>query len=99
MLAALPLLICCVCVIAFFRSAHACVPDLCAHAPQGGHIDVADRLFLSIPEAWQLCTSALSEVKELTPEFFTNPYFLRNLNGFKFGFTQDNVPVVRMCCC
>ena len=50
---------------------------------------MTDRLFLSIPEAWHLCTSALSEVKELTPEFYSNPHFLRNVNNYRFGSTQD----------
>lgn len=65
---------------------------------QDGHFDVADRLFLSVGEAWNLCTSALSEVKELTPEFFSSPHFLRNVNGYAFGVTQDKNVVVRITC-
>jgi hypothetical protein len=36
-----------------------------------------------------MCTSALSEVKELTPEWFSSPGFLRNQNDFNFGKMQD----------
>ena len=36
-----------------------------------------------------MCTSNLSEVKELIPEFYCQPAFLRNMNGFSFGATQD----------
>ena len=61
---------------------------------QDGHFDVPDRLFASVGEAWKLCTSALSEVKELVPEFFSNPSFLKNLNGYNFGNIQDGTPVV-----
>lgn len=35
-----------------------------------------------------MCTSALSEVKELTPEWYTLPDFLTNVNGFQFGSAQ-----------
>lgn len=58
-------------------------------AMQGGTFDVPDRLFSSIPRSWELCTSALSEVKELTPEWYTLPDFLRNINEFQLGATQD----------
>jgi hypothetical protein len=57
---------------------------------QGGHFDVADRLFSSVPRTWNMCTgSSAAEVKELTPEFYSNPAFLRNTNGFKLGTSQD----------
>ncbi len=62
---------------------------------QDGHFDVPDRLFASVADAWKLCTSALSEVKELVPEFFSNPAFLKNINGYAFGCIQDGTPVVR----
>lgn len=60
---------------------------------QSGGFDVADRLFSSIPRSWRTCTSELSEVKELTPEWYTLPDFLRNLNNFDMGETQDGVKV------
>lgn len=57
---------------------------------QGGHFDVADRLFSSIPRTWSMCTgSSAAEVKELTPEWYCNPSFLRNVNNFKLGTSQD----------
>ena len=57
---------------------------------QGGHFDVADRLFNSIPRTWDMCTgSSAAEVKELTPEWYSNPSFLRNSNQFKLGTSQE----------
>ena len=56
---------------------------------QAGHFDVADRLFASIPRTWHHNTHQLSEVKELTPEWFTLPDIFRNVNNFDLGFTQD----------
>ncbi len=55
--------------------------------------DVPDRLFSSIPHSWKICTSALSDVKELTPEWYTLPDFLRNINRYDFGKTHDGVPI------
>lgn len=57
---------------------------------QGGHFDVADRLFSSVPRTWDMCTGqSAAEVKELTPEWYCNPSFLRNANNFKLGMSQD----------
>ena len=57
---------------------------------QGGHFDVADRLFSSVPRTWDMCTgSSAAEVKELTPEWYCNPAFLKNNNKFKLGTSQD----------
>lgn len=55
---------------------------------QNGTFDVADRLFSSVRRSWDMCTSALSEVKELTPEWYTLPDFLTNANGFELGNAQ-----------
>ncbi|CAE7476491.1 lvsC, partial [Symbiodinium microadriaticum] len=60
---------------------------------QNGHFDVPDRLFSSIPRAWEHNTTMLSEVKELTPEWFTLPEFLRNVNGYEFGKMQSHESV------
>jgi len=60
---------------------------------QQGHFDVADRLFASVAEAWSMNTTSLSEVKELTPEFFSSPHFLVNSARYKFGDAQSGVPV------
>ena len=56
---------------------------------QNGHFDVPDRLFSSIPRTWEHNTTMLSEVKELTPEWYMLPDFLRNINNFDFGLMQD----------
>ncbi len=57
---------------------------------QGGHFDVADRLFSSVSRTWDMCTGqSAAEVKELTPEWYCNPSFLRNSNQFKLGTSQD----------
>lgn len=72
---------------------------------QGGSYDHADRMFWSIPKAWEssskyvLFSAALSltltrreshrdsrsDVRELIPEFFYLPDFLRNANGLALG--------------
>ncbi|GKY94445.1 hypothetical protein MPSEU_000410300 [Mayamaea pseudoterrestris] len=57
---------------------------------QSGHFDCADRLFSSVPRTWSMCTgTSAAEVKELTPEWYCNPAFLRNVNQFKLGTSQD----------
>ena len=56
---------------------------------QGGHFDWADRLFHSIEEAWTRVLTSTGDVKELTPEFFYSPHFLRNSNGLDLGVRQD----------
>lgn len=56
---------------------------------QGGSFDHPDRLFYSIEKTW---TSAsrdnMTDVRELTPEFFYLPEFLTNVNGYNFGSRQ-----------
>lgn len=54
-------------------------------AYQSGHFDVADRLFASIADAWAMNTTSLSEVKELTPEFYSSQAFLVNSSRHRFG--------------
>ena len=56
---------------------------------QTGHFDVPDRLFSSIPRCYHHNTTMLSEVKELTPEWFAMPEFLKNVNKYKFGTSQE----------
>lgn len=60
---------------------------------QDHKFDVADRLFFSVPAAWRMCTTSLSEVKELTPEWYSSPLFLRNHAQYAMGRTQDLKPV------
>lgn len=56
---------------------------------QGGCFDLPDRLFHSIKETWDMCNSQMSEVKELTPEFYCDGNFLRNVNKFPLGKRHD----------
>ncbi|CAI5952877.1 unnamed protein product, partial [Closterium sp. NIES-65] len=56
---------------------------------QGGRFDQADRLFDSVASAWDNCQSNTSDVKELLPEFFYQPEFLRNNCCFDLGLRQD----------
>lgn len=51
--------------------------------------DVPDRLFASVAQAYYQNTHVVSEVKELTPEWFTLADFLRNVNQFDLGTTHD----------
>jgi hypothetical protein len=60
---------------------------------QDGHFDVPDRLFSSVKQAWDMCYGSLSEVKELTPEFYYSPEFLTNHNNLPLGTTQDGTQV------
>ncbi|KAM7537266.1 hypothetical protein Aperf_G00000068777 [Anoplocephala perfoliata] len=55
---------------------------------QGQRFDVADRQFNSIPTAWSLIMSSPYDNRELIPEFFYFPDFLRNDNHFDLGRLQ-----------
>lgn len=53
---------------------------------QGGHFDLADRMFHSIKEAWLSASIYnMADVKELIPEFFYLPEFVTNSNNFDLG--------------
>ncbi|XP_059025625.1 WD repeat- and FYVE domain-containing protein 4 isoform X3 [Mustela lutreola] len=57
---------------------------------QGGSFDVADRMFHSVKNAWESASREnMSDVRELTPEFFYLPEFLVNGNAVEFGCMQD----------
>lgn len=57
---------------------------------QGGHFDLADRMFHSIKEAWLSASQLnMADVKELIPEFFYLPEFLTNSNNFDLGMKQS----------
>ncbi|KDO23700.1 hypothetical protein SPRG_10478 [Saprolegnia parasitica CBS 223.65] len=60
---------------------------------QGGVFDLPDRLFNSVSDVWDMCNSSMSEVKELTPEWFSTSAFLKNLNAFDLGARQDGKPI------
>ena len=57
---------------------------------QGGHFDHPDRMFDSIPGAWVSASEKNNgDVRELIPEFFYQPEFLRNSNRFDLGRKQN----------
>ena len=56
---------------------------------QGGKFDLASRLFLSIPAAWESCTSSIMDFRELIPEFFYLPDFLVNENQNDLGIIRS----------
>ncbi|SGY50147.1 BQ5605_C001g00859 [Microbotryum silenes-dioicae] len=57
---------------------------------QGG-FDHADRMFHNLAKAWDSCSRlSHSDVRELIPEFFFLPDFLRNANGLKLGLRQES---------
>ncbi|KAJ5649607.1 uncharacterized protein N7484_003330 [Penicillium longicatenatum] len=57
---------------------------------QGGTFDHADRLFYSIRKAWESASRGnMTDVRELTPEFFYLPEFLINSNKYDFGLLQN----------
>ena len=57
---------------------------------QGGNFDLADRLFSSIPQAWESASREnRGDVRELIGSFFCgNGEFLINENHHDFGFKQ-----------
>ena len=56
---------------------------------QSGKWDLPDRLFHSVSLAWNLSLNNVSDVKELIPEFFYFPDFLRNCNHYDLGVKQE----------
>ncbi|KAK4471124.1 hypothetical protein MN116_005521 [Schistosoma mekongi] len=56
----------------------------------GNKFDVADRQFYSIPNAWRFILESPNDNKELIPEFFFLPEFLRNSDNFNSGCRQYN---------
>lgn len=53
---------------------------------QSGKFDIADRIFSNIAMSWNSCYGNTSDVKELIPEFFYSPEFLKNMYFFIFFF-------------
>ncbi|GLD93188.1 hypothetical protein PINS_up001780 [Pythium insidiosum] len=58
---------------------------------QGGKFDHADRLFHSVAETWHNCLHDFNDLKELTPEWFYLPEFLKNCNRLDLGERQNGV--------
>ncbi len=53
---------------------------------QGGQFDIPDRLFRSVAQTWDICSrTSTTEVKELTPEWYCDPSFVKNCNSFNLG--------------
>lgn len=73
-----------------------CAKDLCQHFSRNhhNHLDslvccsFSRRLFSSVAAAWRGCLEGTSDVKELVPEFFYDPEFLRNADGHPLGTRQ-----------
>jgi beige protein homolog 1 len=58
---------------------------------QGGSFDHADRMFFSIEKAWNSASRInMTDVRELTPEFFYLSEFLVNVNNYDFGARQNS---------
>ncbi len=58
---------------------------------QGGSFDHPDRMFYSIEKAWNSASRMnMTDVRELTPEFYNLPEFLTNVNGYDFGSRQNS---------
>ena len=62
--------------------------EILGSVAQGGHFDVADRLFNSVADAWRGVTTSMSDVKELVPEFYYTPDFLINRSRLDMGVRQ-----------
>jgi WD40 repeat protein len=62
----------------------------CAIQLQSGTFDLPDRLFHSLETTWQNIMMSNSDVKELTPEFFYTPEFLKNTNRLDLGLKQND---------
>ncbi|KAI3378550.1 hypothetical protein SNEBB_003428 [Seison nebaliae] len=58
-------------------------------ALQNGRFDVADRQFYSIEQSIDGILTHPTDAKELIPEFYYFPEFLRNLNNLKLGMLQN----------
>jgi hypothetical protein len=57
---------------------------------QGGRLDVADRLFHSVAEAWASSSGPRGgDAKELIPEMFLLPELFANANGAPLGTKRD----------
>lgn len=64
--------------------------------PQDGRFDCPDRLFYDIDQCWRGCIDVnnMSDVKELTPEFFYCPEIFLNSNKLPLGEPQVSTCVL-----
>jgi hypothetical protein len=58
-------------------------------ALQNGKFDLPDRLFFCVRDSFRGATEEISDVRELTPEFYCLPEIFMNLNGLDFGHQQN----------
>jgi len=59
---------------------------------QGGHFDLADRMFHSVGDSWLSASKHnMADIKELVPEFFYLPEFLKNENKYDLGIKQNGM--------
>jgi len=71
---------------------------------QGGKFDIADRLFFSVEDTFNSATEEhnMADVKELIPEFYYFPDFLKNRDALNLGVRSnqrrvDDVELPRWC--
>ncbi|OHS99739.1 hypothetical protein TRFO_33768 [Tritrichomonas foetus] len=57
---------------------------------QNGRFDHADRLFSSVEKAWNSVSTQMNDFRELIPQFYCDPHFLKNECGFNFGKTMND---------
>ncbi|CAD8067855.1 unnamed protein product [Paramecium sonneborni] len=60
---------------------------------QDGKLDQPDRLFFSIQNIWESCQNDNQDYRELIPEYFFLPEFLKNINKIQFGQKQNQEQV------
>ena len=60
---------------------------------QNGKFDAPDRSFYSIPQTWQSCYQSSTDLKELIPEFFSDPSILENAQNLELGERQNGARV------
>ena len=60
---------------------------------QGGHFDCPDRVFHDAASSWRGCHTSMSDVRELTPEWFCCPEAFVNASALPLGRLQDGRPV------
>ena len=58
--------------------------SLYAFVFKASRFDYADRQLFSIPSTWRTIYRTGNDVKELIPEFFYLPEFLKNLSGTSY---------------
>ncbi|CAK65840.1 unnamed protein product (macronuclear) [Paramecium tetraurelia] len=56
---------------------------------QDGKLDQPDRIFFSISNIWESCQNDNQDYRELIPEYFYLPEFLKNINKIQFGQRQN----------